>query len=66
MAMASPLGQLFANAFMDDFENKQMEKHTDLGVQVWLRFLVDLFLAIRSKECATKILEFFNKQHLYN
>ena len=63
MTMGSPLGPLFVNAFMDEFENKHMEKLNELGVQAWLRFVDDVFAAIRSKECATNILEFLNKQH---
>ena len=61
--MGSPLGPLFANAFMDEFESKHMGKLVELGIQAWLRFVDDVFATLVSKESAQKILGFLNKQH---
>ena len=61
--MASPLGPLFANAFMADFEKKYMDKLEKLGVKMWRRFVDDVFAIIESKEQADIILNFLNSQH---
>lgn len=37
VAMGSPLGPLFANVFMTNFEQKHSEKLRELGVNTWLR-----------------------------
>jgi len=63
VAMGSPLGPLFANIFMSDFERKHMDKLKQLGVQKWLRYVDDLFATLRCKEDADGILEFLNSQH---
>jgi len=36
VAMGSPLGPLFANIFMDEFEQTHMKKLTELGVLSWM------------------------------
>ncbi len=61
--MGSPLGPLFVNIFMSDFERKRMDKLKQLGVQKWLRYVDDLFATLRCKEDADGILEFLNSQH---
>jgi hypothetical protein len=63
VAMGSPLGPLFANIFMDEFETKHMGKLTELGVQSWLRYVDDVFSTIHNKDCANKILTYINQQH---
>jgi len=63
VAMGSPLGPLFANIFMDHFEQKHMEALTNLGVTNWMRYVDDVFATIKDESCATKILEFLNTQH---
>jgi hypothetical protein len=61
--MDSPLRPLFANIFMDHFEQKQMEAPTNLGVTNWMRYVDYVFATIKDESCATKILEFLNTQH---
>jgi hypothetical protein len=63
VAMGSPLGPLFANVFMSDFENKLMKQLKNLGVKTWLRYVDDIFATLENKEDAEKILEFLNNQH---
>ena len=58
--MGSPLGPLFANAFMCDFEKKSMTKLKTLGINIWLRYVDDIFACIKNKEQAIEILEFIN------
>jgi len=63
VAMGSPLGPLFANIFMDEFEQNHMQKLKDLGVKNWMRFVDDVFSVIENKSCSNNILEFMNSQH---
>ena len=51
VAMGSPLGPLFANIFMDEFEQKHMEKLKELGVDTWMRYVDDVFSLIKSDSC---------------
>ena len=44
VSMGSPLGPLFANIFMDELENKNMNKLKELGVKVWYRYVDDIFI----------------------
>ena len=46
--MGSPLGPLFANIFMADFEEKHMENLKNLGVNIWLRYDDDVFATLDS------------------
>ena len=62
-SMASPLGPTFANLFIDALENKIMGKLKRLGLNVWLRYVDDTFVVLKSKVCVEKVLEFLNKQH---
>jgi hypothetical protein len=61
--MGSPLGPLFANIFMDEFENKHMEKLKELGVQDWLRYVDDIFTTINNQKSSKDILDYLNNQH---
>ena len=61
--MGSPLGPLFANVFMSDFERKHMKALRDRGVKLWLRYVDDVFAALDNREEAMAILAFLNKQH---
>ena len=63
VAMGSPLGPLFANIFMCEFERKHMVELKKLGVKRWLRYVDDIFATFANKEDAEKVLEFINKQH---
>jgi hypothetical protein len=63
VAMGSPLGPLFANVFMSNFENKLMKELRELGLSVWLRYVDDVFATVEKEEDAEKILEFLNRQH---
>ena len=63
VAMGSPLGPLFANAFMSNFENKHMEKLQELGVVKWWRFVDDVFATVGSDEQVQSIVDYLNKQH---
>jgi len=63
VSMGSPLGPLFANIFMADFEKKTMEQLSRLGVNKWLRYVDDIFATLKDKTTANSILDFLNKQH---
>ncbi len=57
--MGSPLGPLFANIFMDEFENNNMKNLKELGVINWSRYVDDVVSVITDKELAQKILTKF-------
>jgi hypothetical protein len=63
VAMGSPLGPLFANAFMSNFERKHMNRLNELGIKKWWRYVDDIFASLEKKEQADEILEFLNEQH---
>jgi len=63
VAMGSPLGPLFANFFMADFEHKHMDALRNFGLSIWLRYVDDIFATLDNKESAEKALEYLNKQH---
>jgi hypothetical protein len=58
VAMGSPLGILFANAFMSDFEAKYIDQLKKMGVKLWLRYVDDVFAIINNKDQADAILDF--------
>jgi hypothetical protein len=60
VAMGSPLGPLFANAYMSHFENMYMNELRALGVTKWYRYVDDIFAVVKSKEQAEQVLEFLN------
>ncbi len=63
VAMGSPLGPLFANFFMADFEHKHMTALQDIGINIWLRYVDDVFATLDNKEAAEKALDYLNRQH---
>lgn len=63
VAMGSPLGPLFANIFMDEFEKKHMPELRKLGVKVWMRYVDDIFATLSNNANSNDILQFINKQH---
>ncbi len=63
VAMGSPLGPLFANIFMDEFEQSKMKKLNELGVKIWLRYVDDVFAIIEHESQSDAILGYLNKQH---
>lgn len=63
ISMGSPLGPLFANIFMADFEKKHMKVLKTLGVNIWSRYVDDVFATLRIPNNENIILEFLNKQH---
>ena len=42
VAMGSPLGPLFANIFMSEFERKHMNKLKELGIRIWNTLMIFL------------------------
>jgi hypothetical protein len=63
VSMGSPLGPLFANVFMNHFEKEHMTQLKELGIQVWLRYVDDIFATCSDKTQADNIMHFLNKQH---
>jgi len=63
VAMGSPLGPLFANAFMVDFVRKNKSELNRLGVIKWCRYVDDIFATLSDKTQAEKILSYLNTQH---
>ena len=61
--MGSPLGPLFANVFMADFEERHMEEMRRMGLNIWSRYVDDVFATVSNKDEALLILEFLNKQY---
>ena len=61
--MGSPLGPLFANVFMVDFERKCMAELKRLGVKKWLRYVDDVFATFADPSVVDAVLTFLNKQH---
>ena len=51
VAMGSPLGPLFANLFLKDFEYKFIENvHHKLGIQLWKRYVGDMFVILKKNK----------------
>ena len=63
ISMGSPLGSLFAKAFMVDFEKIHMKKLKELGVKKWLRYVDDIFATLDKPDAAKAILQFLNTRH---
>jgi hypothetical protein len=61
--MGSPLGPLFANVFMSEFERKHMVKLKELGVIKWFRYVDDVFATLSDKKQVNHVFDFLNKQH---
>jgi hypothetical protein len=64
VSMGSPLGPLFANIFMADFEKKNIAQLKQLGVNLWYRYVDDIFATLtRNSKKEEEILSFLNKCH---
>ena len=63
VAMGSPLGPLFANVFMSNFERLHMPALKEQGIRIWLRYVDDVFASVTNKEQVENILTFLNAQH---
>ena len=63
VSMGSPLGPLFANIFMADFEKKHMRRLNSLGVNIWCRYVDDIFATMSASNNESSVLEFLNQQH---
>ena len=63
VAMGSPLGPLFANAFMSNFETKHSEALRKLGVESWDRFIDDIFATTSDNTKNEEILNYLNSIH---
>jgi hypothetical protein len=61
--MGSPLGPLFANVFMANFEEKHMKDLNELGVNIWLRYVDDIFATLNNMNNENIVLEFLNSRH---
>ena len=62
--MGSPLGPLFANIFMADFEKKNIAQLKQLGVNLWYRYVDDIFATLtRNSKKEEEILSFLNSFH---
>ena len=61
VAMGSPLGPLFANVFMSDFERKHMSMLRKLGINIWLRYVDDIFATTNTRDQAKRVLSFINQ-----
>ena len=62
--MGSPLGPLFANAFMSNFETKHMSKLKELGLKRWWRYVDDVFASLESQVQAELVLKILNDNTL--
>ena len=47
--MESPLGLLFAYAFVSDFEEKHMNEMREMGLDLWWRYVDDLYSTVSNK-----------------
>ena len=45
---------------MSDFEHKHMNKVKELGVNLWLRYVDDVFATLNEKEHEERCLQFLN------
>ena len=63
VAMGSPLGPLFANVFMSEFENTHLDKLESLGFVSWYRYVDDVFASLCDKNNVNIILSYLNQQH---
>ena len=55
VSMGFPLSPIIANIFMNNFENKHMEKPINKGLKYWDRFVDDTCVIARSKDNADEI-----------
>jgi hypothetical protein len=64
VAMGSPLGPLFANAFMNNFEKIHMNEIKNTGINIWLRYVDDIFATMENADTADKVLNLINTKHV--
>jgi hypothetical protein len=63
VAMGSPLGPLFANVFMSNFERQHIQQLKKFGIRKWFRYVDDIFATTNNREQALEALKFLNEQH---
>jgi hypothetical protein len=63
VAMGSPLGPLFANVFMSEFERGCITRLRELGVIKWYRYVDDVFATVTDSNAVDDVLRFLNSQH---
>ena len=63
IAVGSPLGPLFANVFMAHFEMEYMNELRKMGINIWVRYVDDIFASVSRKEQAERVLAYLNEQH---
>jgi hypothetical protein len=49
--------------FMSDFEEKHIGKLREMGLNIWLRYVDDVYATVKSKGVEEKILLYLNSQH---
>ena len=52
-----PLGPLFANIFMANFEKVHMNELKNLGINIWLRYVDDIFATLNKPDDVNTILQ---------
>ena len=57
VSMGSPLGPLFANIFMANFEKVHMNELKNLGINIWLRYVDDIFATLNKPDDVNTILQ---------
>ena len=62
--MGSPLGPLFASAFMSKFERDCMDDLKKLGVNTYGRYVDDIFATVYALEQAESCVAFLNSRHV--
>ena len=60
IAIGSPLGPIFAHIFIADLKRKHMDNLHKLGVNTWLRFVDDTFVAVGNMDQVKTILDYLN------
>ena len=63
VSMGSPLAPLFANIFMSELEKKNMDKLRDMGVNIWLRYVDDIFATLSETAKVKDIMGLLNNLH---
>ena len=60
--MGSPLGPLFANVYMSNFEHELAEQLKQLGVTNWFRYVDDIFATLSDPSKINEILALLNSK----
>jgi hypothetical protein len=62
--MGSPLGPLFANAFMIHFENEHVRPACErFGIDTWLRYVDDVFCIISKEASVDDVVQYLSSRH---